>query len=116
FTAIVTPFRKGVLDERALERLIKAQIKGGVDGIVPVGTTGESPTLDYDEHIEVIARSVEFAAGRIKVLAGTGGNSTSEAIYLTKAAEDAEADGSLQVAPYYNKPTQEGLFQHFKAV
>src|SRR5436190_14278899 len=116
FTAIVTPFRRGVLDEPALERLIKAQIKGGVDGIVPVGTTGESPTLDYEEHVRVIQLAVEFAAGRIKVLAGTGGNSTSEAIYLTKAAEEAGADGSLQVAPYYNKPTQEGLFQHFHAV
>ena len=93
-TAIVTPFKDGKLDEAALEKLIKAQIKGGVDGIVPVGTTGESPTLDYEEHIQVIEASVEFAAGKIKVLAGTGGNSTSEAIYLTKAAEEAGADGS----------------------
>ena len=116
YTAIVTPFRDGKIDLAALERLIKAQIKGGVDGIVPVGTTGESPTLSYEEHIEVIARSVEFAAGRIKVMAGTGANSTDEAIYLTKAAEKAGADGSLQVAPYYNKPTQEGLFQHFRAI
>jgi len=116
YTAIVTPFKKGKIDEAALEQLIKAQIRGGVDGIVPVGTTGESPTLDYEEHIHVIELSVDFAAGKIKVLAGTGGNSTSEAIYLTKAAEDAGADGSLQVAPYYNKPTQEGLFQHFHAV
>jgi 4-hydroxy-tetrahydrodipicolinate synthase len=83
---------------------------------VPVGTTGESPTLDYEEHIEVIELAVEFAGGKIKVLAGSGGNSTKEAIYLTKGAEDAGADGSLQVAPYYNKPTQEGLFQHFKAI
>ena len=116
YTAIVTPFRNGVLDEAALERLVKSQIKGGVDGIVPVGTTGESPTLDYEEHIEVIKRSIEFVAGKTKVLAGTGGNSTSEAIYLTKMAKKAGADGSLQVAPYYNKPTQEGLFQHFKAI
>jgi 4-hydroxy-tetrahydrodipicolinate synthase len=117
YTAIVTPFKKGgKLDAAALERLIRFQIKGGVDGIVPVGTTGESPTLDYEEHIEVIERSVEFARGKIKVLAGTGANSTSEAIYLTQAAEKTGADGSLQVAPYYNKPTQEGLFQHFKAV
>ncbi len=116
YTAIVTPFRNGVLDEPALERIVKAQIKGGVDGIVPVGTTGESPTLDYEEHIRVIELAVDFAAGKIKVLAGTGGNSTSEAIYLTKAAEEAGADGSLQVAPYYNKPTQEGLFQHFSAI
>jgi 4-hydroxy-tetrahydrodipicolinate synthase len=116
YTAIVTPFRGGQLDEAALERLIKFQIKGGVDGIVPVGTTGESPTVNYEEHIQIIALSVKFAAGKIKVLAGTGGNSTSEAIYLTQEAEKAGADGSLQVAPYYNKPTQEGLFQHFKAI
>src|SRR5437870_12932718 len=116
YTAIVTPFRSGAIDEDALERLIKAQIKGGVDGIVPVGTTGESPTLDYEEHVRVIELAVQFADKKIKVLAGTGGNSTSEAIYLTKAAEDAGADGSLQVAPYYNKPTQEGLFQHFTSI
>ena len=116
YTAIVTPFRNGVLDEPALARLVKAQIKGGVDGIVPVGTTGESPTLDYEEHVRVIELAVQFADGKIKVLAGTGGNSTSEAIYLTKAAEEAGADGSLQVAPYYNKPTPEGLFQHFSAI
>jgi len=116
YTAIVTPFRNGVVDEPALERLVKGQIKGGVDGIVPVGTTGESPTLDYEEHVRVIELAVQFAKGRVKVLAGTGGNSTSEAIYLTKAAEEQGADGSLQVAPYYNKPTQEGLFQHFSAI
>jgi 4-hydroxy-tetrahydrodipicolinate synthase len=117
YTAIVTPFKKGgKLDEPALERVVRDQVRGGVDGIVPVGTTGESPTLDYEEHVAVIKRSIEFAAGKIKVLAGTGGNSTSEAIYLTKMAKKAGADGSLQVAPYYNKPTQEGLFQHFKAI
>ena len=116
YTAIVTPFKNGQLDVPALEHLVKAQIKGGVDGIVPVGTTGESPTVSYDEHIEIIRLSVKFAAGKIKVLAGTGGNSTTEAIYLTKEAEKAGADGSLQVAPYYNKPTQEGLFQHFHAI
>jgi len=116
YTAIVTPFKNGQLDEAALERLIKIQIKGGVDGIVPVGTTGESPTVDFHEHIRIIELSVKFAAGKIKVLAGTGGNATSEAIYLTQAAEKAGADGSLQVAPYYNKPTQEGLFQHFHAI
>lgn len=116
YTAIVTPFRDGKVDEPALERLIKAQIKAGVDGIVPVGTTGESATLDYEEHIRVIALSVKCAHGKIKVIAGTGGNSTKEAIYLTQQAEKAGADGSLQVAPYYNKPTQEGLFQHFHAV
>lgn len=117
YTAIVTPFKSnGQLDEAALERLIKAQVKGGVDGIVPVGTTGESPTLDYEEHVRVVELAVQFAAGRCKVIAGTGGNSTSEAIYLTKAAEEVGADASLQVAPYYNKPTQEGLYQHFKAI
>lgn len=116
YTAIITPFRKGRVDETALERLIRMQIKGGVDGIVPVGTTGESPTLDYEEHIRVIELSVKFAAGKIKVLAGTGGNSTKEAIYLTQRAEKAGVDGSLQVAPYYNKPSQEGLFQHFAAI
>jgi 4-hydroxy-tetrahydrodipicolinate synthase len=116
YTAIVTPFKNGALDETALERLIKLQIKGGVNGVVPVGTTGESPTVDYAEHIKIIALSVKFAAGKIKVLAGTGGNSTSEAIYLTQEAEKVGADGSLQVAPYYNKPTQEGLYQHFKAI
>jgi len=116
YTAIVTPFRNGKLDEAALERLIRAQVRSGVDGIVPVGTTGESPTLDYEEHVQMIERSVKLARGWIKVLAGTGANSTSEAIYLTRHAEKAGADGSLQVAPYYNKPTQEGLFQHFRAI
>ncbi len=116
YTAIVTPFKHGEIDELALERLIKSQIKGGVDGIVPVGTTGESPTVDYEEHIEIIALSLKFAAGKIKVLAGTGANSTGEAVYLTQAAEKLGVDGSLQVAPYYNKPSQEGLFQHFREV
>lgn len=116
YTAIVTPFKNGQIDEPALERLIKLQIKAGVDGIVPVGTTGESATLDYEEHVRMIAFSVRLAAGRIKVIAGTGGNSTKEAIYLTQEAEKVGADASLQVAPYYNKPTQEGVFQHFHAV
>jgi len=116
YTAIVTPFKNGQLDAPALERLIKLQIKAGVDGIVPVGTTGESPTVDYEEHLEIIALTVKFAAGRVKVLAGTGGNSTSEAVYLTREAEKIGADGSLQVAPYYNKPTPEGLFQHFREI
>lgn len=116
YTAIVTPFRKGQLDESALRKLIQGQIRGGVDGIVPVGTTGESPTVSYEEHIELIGLSVKFAARRIKVIAGSGGNSTREAVYLTQEAEKAGADGSLQVAPYYNKPTQEGLFQHFREV
>jgi 4-hydroxy-tetrahydrodipicolinate synthase len=116
YTAIVTPFRHNAIDEDALERVVKMQIKGGVDGIVPVGTTGESPTVDCAEHIRIIELSVKFAAGKIKVLAGTGANATREAIELTQAAEKAGADGTLQVAPYYNKPTQEGLFQHFKAI
>ena len=116
YTAIVTPFRNAQIDEAALERLIKSQIKGGVDGIVPVGTTGESPTVNYEEHVGIIGLAVKFAARKIKVLAGTGANSTSEAIYLTQAAEKLGVDGSLQVAPYYNKPTQEGLFQHFREI
>ncbi len=116
YTAIVTPFKSGQLDASALENLIKMQIKAGVDGIVPVGTTGESPTVDYEEHLEIIALAVKFAAGKVKVLAGTGANSTSEAVYLTRQAEKIGAHGSLQVAPYYNKPTQEGLYQHFREI
>ncbi len=116
YTAIVTPFKNGKLDETAFERLIEFQVKGGVDGIAPAGTTGESATLSYEEHIAVIQKSVEFARGRIKIMAGTGANSTAEAVYLTRAAEEVGADASLQVSPYYNKPTQEGLYQHFKAI
>ena len=116
YTAIVTPFKNGNVDEYAFEKLVKAQVKAGVDGIVPVGTTGESPTVSYEEHIQIIELAVRFAAGRVKVLAGTGANSTHEAILLTEKAERAGADGSLQVAPYYNKPTQEGLFQHFREI
>ena len=116
YTAIVTPFKNGKIDYASFERLVDFQIKGGVGGIVPAGTTGESSTLGYQENIDVIARAVKFARGKIKIIAGTGANSTSEAKYLTKAAEEVGADASLQVAPYYNKPTQEGLYQHFKAV
>lgn len=116
FTAITTPFLNGKIDQEAFRKHIELQIAGGVEGIVPVGTTGESPTLDSKEHLEVIRIAVEAAAGRILVLAGTGANSTSEAIYLTKAAEQLGADATLQVTPYYNKPPQEGLYQHFKAV
>ena len=116
YTAMVTPFKDGKVDELSFERLVKAQIKAGVDGIVPVGTTGESPTLSFEEHIYVIELAIKFAARKVRVLAGTGGNSTDEAIYLTIAAERAGANGSLQVAPYYNKPSQEGLFQHFRAI
>jgi len=116
YTAIVTPFKNGKIDEPALTKLVKLQIKAGVEGIVPVGTTGESPTVDYDEHIRIIEVVVNAAEGRVKVLAGTGGNSTKEAIYLTERAEEVGADGSLQVAPYYNKPSQEGVLQHFREV
>lgn len=96
--------------------MVRSQIKGGVDGIVPMGTTGESPTLDCDEHLKVIGLAVKFSGGRLPVLAGTGGNSTQEAIFLTQEAEKLGVDGSLQVAPYYNKPTQEGVYQHFAAI
>jgi len=113
YTAIVTPFHNGEIDADAFRRLVRDQIRAGVDGIVPVGTTGESPTLDYEEHLEVISYAVEFADRKLKVIAGSGGNSTSEAVFLTKGAEKVGADASLQVAPYYNKPTQEGLYQHF---
>jgi len=116
YTAIVTPFKNGKIDEAAFERLIKIQIKAGVDGIVPVGTTGESPTVDNEEHLHIIALAIKFAAGKIKVIAGTGANATAEAIHLTREAEKLGADASLQVAPYYNKPSQEGLFQHFREI
>jgi len=115
-TALITPFRDGKIDVPAFQALIERQIAGHVSGIVPVGTTGESPTLDFDEHLEVIRLAVEFAAGRCEVIAGTGANSTREAIELTQAAEKAGATGTLQVCPYYNKPSQEGLYQHFKAI
>jgi 4-hydroxy-tetrahydrodipicolinate synthase len=116
YTAVVTPFRKGRIDEQAFQKLIRDQVRGGVDGVVPVGTTGESPALRFDEHIRVIELAVQAAKGRVKVLAGTGANATTEAINLTKAAEAVGADGSLQVSPYYNKPSQEGLFQHFRKI
>ena len=116
YTALITPFRDGKIDVPAFQALIERQIAGGVNGIVPVGTTGESPTLDTDEHIQVIRLAIEFANGRVKVIAGTGANATAEAIQLTKAAENLGADGSLQVCPYYNKPSQEGLYLHFKAI
>ncbi len=116
YTALVTPFRKGSVDEEAFKKLIREQIRGGIDGIVPVGTTGESPSLGFDEHVWVVELAVQAARGRVKVLAGTGANSTAEAIHLTRAAEAVGVDGSLQVAPYYNKPSQEGLFQHFRKI
>lgn len=116
-TALVTPFtRTGAVDEPRLRALVEAQIAAGVDGLVPCGTTGESPTLTHEEHNHVIELVVKFAAKRCQVIAGTGSNSTDEAITLTRHAKDAGADASLQVAPYYNKPTQAGLLAHFRAV
>ncbi len=115
-TALVTPFKKNKIDKAAFKRLVDAQFTGGVTGVVPCGTTGESPTLTHEEHSEVIALAIEYTKGRGPVIAGTGSNSTAEAISLTKAAEKAGANASLQVCPYYNKPSQEGLYQHFKAV
>ena len=114
--AIVTPMRNGEVDYADLAKLVEWHVEQGTDCLVPAGTTGESPTLDHDEHERVIATVIEKAAGRLKVMAGTGSNSTKEAIRLTKAAKKAGADGSLQVGPYYNKPTQEGYYQHFKAI
>jgi 4-hydroxy-tetrahydrodipicolinate synthase len=115
--ALVTPMGEdGALDWAALHRLIDWHVESGTDAIVAVGTTGESPTLDMDEHVEVIRATVEQARGRVPVIAGTGANSTSEAIELTRSAEAAGADACLLVIPYYNKPTQEGLYRHFKAV
>ena len=116
FTAVVTPFRNDAIDFAALEKLIEAQIAGGITGIVAVGTTGESPTLTHDEKHEVIERAIKTANGRCQVIAGAGTNSTRDSIEATKFAENAGADGALLVAPYYNKPSQEGLFRHFKAI
>lgn len=116
YTALVTPFRDGAFDQAAFAALIEGQIRGGVEGIVPVGTTGESPTLDHDEHNAVIKAAVEIAKGRCKVIAGTGSNSTREAIELTVEAERLGADAALLVAPYYNKPSQQGLYLHYKAI
>ena len=117
YTALITPFgRDGAVDYGRLRELVEFQIAGGIDGLVPVGTTGESPTLDAEEHLEVIRVVVEAAAGRVKVIAGTGANSTAEALELTARAKDLGVDGTLQVTPYYNKPTQTGLLRHFSAV
>lgn len=115
-TALVTPFRDDRVAYDDLKRLVDFQIAGGIDGLVSVGTTGESPTLDHAEHIEVIAKTVEFAGGRVPVMAGTGSNSTAEAVDLTVNADRAGADAFLIVAPYYNKPGQEGMFRHFAAI
>ncbi|MFA4988039.1 MAG: 4-hydroxy-tetrahydrodipicolinate synthase [Candidatus Omnitrophota bacterium] len=114
--AIVTPFRRGKVDEERLRDLIEFQIKNGTSGIAPCGTTGESATLTFDEHEKVIEITIEQVNKRVPVIAGTGSNSTEEAIMLTRQAASAGADASLQIAPYYNRPTQEGLYRHFKAV
>lgn len=114
--ALVTPFKGGKVDEKALEKLVEFHIKNGTTALVPCGTTGESATLNYAEHDKVIELAVQFAKKRIKIIAGTGSNCTEEAITLTKHAKTAGADASLQVSPYYNKPTQKGLYLHFKAI
>lgn len=117
FTALVTPFdTNGEVDYGKLRELVEQQAEAGIDGVVPVGTTGESPTLTVDEHLRVIETTVEAAAGRMQVIAGTGANCTREALELTEQARDAGIDGSLQVTPYYNKPNQQGLIRHFSAV
>lgn len=114
--ALTTPFRNGEVDYEALRAQVEFQVAAGTHGLCPVGTTGESPTLSHEEHERVIASVVEFSAGRVKVMPGTGSNSTREALRLTKWAAKAGADAALVVAPYYNKPTQEGFYQHFKAL
>ena len=116
FTALITPFKNGAVDEDAFVKLVEWQIEQGIHGLVPVGTTGESPTLSHEEHDLVIELCVKTAAGRVPVIAGAGSNSTAEAVRLAKHAEDVGADGVLIVSPYYNKPTQAGLFAHFNAV
>ena len=117
FTALITPFEEdGSIDESALERLVEFQIKNKVDGLVPCGTTGESPTLNHEEHKKVVDLVIEFANGRVPVIAGTGSNSTNEALSLTMHAKESGANASLQVVPYYNKPTQEGFYRHFKKI
>jgi len=116
FVALVTPFRNGRVDEAKLRELVEMHVTHGTDGIIPCGTTGESPTLSHDEHKRVVEVVIEAARKRVHVIAGTGSNSTAEAIDLTKHAERAGASGALVVNPYYNKPTQEGLYQHYRAV
>jgi 4-hydroxy-tetrahydrodipicolinate synthase len=114
--ALVTPFQEGEIDFQTLDELIDFQLEGGIDGIVPVGTTGESPTLSPDEHKQVIERVVKAVGGQVPVIAGAGSNSTAEAIEYTEFSKKVGADATLQVGPYYNKPTQEGFYQHFKAI
>ena len=115
-TALVTPFSEGQVDYETLTELVEFQLENGIDGLVPVGTTGESPTLTYEEHKRVIECVVKAVGGKVPVIAGTGSNSTAEAIELTAYAKKVGVDASLQVAPYYNKPTQEGFYEHFKAI
>jgi len=116
YTALITPFSNGKLDERAFQAFVEWQISEGVHGLVPCGTTGESPTLSHDEHNRVVDLCIEVAKGRVPVMAGTGSNSTEEAIMMTRHAKEAGAEGALIVAPYYNKPAQEGIYQHYKAI
>jgi 4-hydroxy-tetrahydrodipicolinate synthase len=116
FTALVTPFKNGSLDEKAFRAIVEWQITEGTNGLVPVGTTGESPTLLHDEHKQVVEWCIDQARGRVPVIAGSGSNSTVEAVELSRHAEEAGADAVLIVTPYYNKPTQEGLYQHYKAI
>jgi 4-hydroxy-tetrahydrodipicolinate synthase len=116
FTALVTPFKNGSLDEKAFRDIVEWQISEGTNGLVPVGTTGESPTLSHDEHKKVVEWCIDQVDGRVPVIAGSGSNSTAEAIELSRHAEEAGADAVLIVTPYYNKPTQEGLYQHYKAI
>src|SRR5713226_277678 len=115
-SALITPFRDGVVDEPAFRELIEWQIQSGVDGIVPCGSTGESATLSHAEHEQTIRIAIQQARKRVPVLAGTGSNSTAEAIRLTTFAREAGADGALLISPYYNRPTQEGIFRHYKAI
>ena len=116
FTALVTPFKNGSLDEKAFRAIVEWQIAEGTNGLVPVGTTGESPTLSHDEHKQVVEWCIDQARGRVPVIAGSGSNSTVEAIELSRHAEEAGADAVLIVTPYYNKPTQDGLYHHYKAI
>jgi 4-hydroxy-tetrahydrodipicolinate synthase len=115
-TALITPFRDGAIDRESLERIVDDQIANGINGLVPCGSTGESATLTHDEHLEVIKLVVARARGRVPVIAGTGSNSTAEAIRLTRGAKDAGADAALLISPYYNRPTQEGIYRHYRAI
>jgi len=114
--ALITPFKDGAVDEKTFQSFVEWQIKQGTGGLIPCGTTGESPTLSHDEHMRVTELCVEVARGKVPVMAGTGSNSTAEAIMLTRHAKEAGADAALLVTPYYNKPTQEGMYQHYKAL